>query len=74
MIGEPDAGNLHVRFDEGTQETDGFVPRLRPTLQSPNQAEITFLGSRSRASVAAFGSISVGELETMSMGHTADAA
>ena len=23
MIGEPDAGNLHVRFDEGTQETGG---------------------------------------------------
>src|SRR3954447_5262424 len=35
MIGEPDAGNLHVRFDEGTQETDGLVPRLRPTLRRP---------------------------------------
>jgi hypothetical protein len=33
MIGEPDAGNLQVRFDEGTQETGGNVPRLRPTLQ-----------------------------------------
>ena len=33
MIGEPDAGNLHVRFDEGTLETGGNVPRLRPTLR-----------------------------------------
>ena len=32
MIGEPDAGNPHVRFDEGVQETDGIAPRLRPTL------------------------------------------
>ena len=32
MIGEPDAGKPHVRFDEGTQETGGDVPRLRPTL------------------------------------------
>ena len=36
MIGEPDAGNLQVRFDEGAQETGGNVPRLRPTLQSPH--------------------------------------
>jgi hypothetical protein len=35
MIGEPDAGNPPVRFDEGMQETDRDVPRLRPTLQSP---------------------------------------
>jgi hypothetical protein len=33
MIGEPDAGNLHVRFDEGMQETGDNVPRLRPTLR-----------------------------------------
>ena len=33
MIGEPDAGNPQVRFDEGMQETGGNVPRLRPTLQ-----------------------------------------
>jgi hypothetical protein len=33
MIGEPDAGNPPVRFDEGMQETGGNVPRLRPTLQ-----------------------------------------
>ena len=32
MVGEPDAGNPHVRFDEGTQETGGNAPRLRPTL------------------------------------------
>jgi hypothetical protein len=35
MIGEPDAGNPHVRFDEGTQETGSYVSRLRPTLQRP---------------------------------------
>jgi hypothetical protein len=34
MIGELDAGNLHVQFDEGTLETGGDVPRLRPTLRS----------------------------------------
>ena len=33
MIGELDAGNLHVQFDEGTLETGGDVPRLRPTLR-----------------------------------------
>jgi len=32
MIGEPDAGNLHVRFDEGTQETCEHATRLCPTL------------------------------------------
>jgi hypothetical protein len=35
MIGEPDAGNLHVRFDEGVQETCNIAARLRPTLRSP---------------------------------------
>ena len=45
MIGEPDAGNLHVRFDEGTQETDGFVPRLRPTLRNPRVSELPLLYS-----------------------------
>jgi hypothetical protein len=35
MIGEPDAGNLHVRFDEGVQETCNIAARLRPTLQRP---------------------------------------
>lgn len=32
MIGEPDAGNPHVRFDEGVQETSGDASRLCPTL------------------------------------------
>ena len=45
VIGEPDAGNLHVRFDEGTQETDGFVPRLRPTLRNPRVSELPLLYS-----------------------------
>jgi hypothetical protein len=43
MIGEPDAGKLQVRFDEGTQETGGDVPRLRPTLQSPHHEAGFFL-------------------------------
>jgi hypothetical protein len=43
MIGEPDAGNPQVRFDEGMQETGGNVPRLRPTLQSPHQKGDLFL-------------------------------
>jgi hypothetical protein len=34
MIGEPDAGKPHVRFDEGVQETCDIAARLRPTLQS----------------------------------------
>ena len=37
MIGEPDAGNPHVRFDEGRQETYVRVARLSPTLQSPHE-------------------------------------
>ncbi len=37
MIGEPDAGNPHVRFDEGRQETCVRVARLSPTLQSPQK-------------------------------------
>ena len=37
MIGEPDAGNLQVRFDEGTQETGRNGPRLRPTLHLPRR-------------------------------------
>ena len=32
MIGEPDAGKPHVRFDEGVQETCGSVTRLCPML------------------------------------------
>lgn len=35
MIGEPDAGKPHVRFDEGVQETCGSVTRLCPTLPKP---------------------------------------
>ncbi len=35
MIGEPDAGNPHVRFDEGRQETCVRAARLSPTLQRP---------------------------------------
>ncbi len=35
MIGEPDAGKPHVRFDEGVQETCDIATRLRPTLPKP---------------------------------------
>ena len=35
MIGEPDAGKPHVRFDEGVQETCDSVTRLCPTLPKP---------------------------------------
>ena len=35
MIGEPDAGKPHVRFDEGVQETCDIAARLRPTLPKP---------------------------------------
>jgi hypothetical protein len=35
MIGEPDAGKPHVRFDEGVQETCDIAARLRPTLPQP---------------------------------------
>jgi len=34
MIGEPDAGKPHVRFDEGAQETCDIAARLCPTLQA----------------------------------------
>ena len=33
MIGELDAGNPHVQFDEGAQETCDSVTRLCPTLR-----------------------------------------
>ena len=32
VVGESDAGNPHIRFDEGAQETCDSVTRLRPTL------------------------------------------
>jgi len=34
MIGELDAGNPHVQFDEGAQETCDIATRLCPTLPS----------------------------------------
>jgi len=33
MIGELDAGNPHVQFDEGAQETCDSATRLCPTLR-----------------------------------------
>src|SRR5437879_1624579 len=35
MVGELDAGNPHVQFDEGALETCDSVTRLRPTLPQP---------------------------------------
>jgi hypothetical protein len=35
MIGELDAGNPHVQFDEGAQETCDIAARLCPTLPEP---------------------------------------
>jgi hypothetical protein len=35
MVGELDAGNPHVQFDEGAQETCDSVTRLCPTLPQP---------------------------------------
>ena len=40
MIGEPDAGKPHVRFDEGVQETCDSVTRLCPTL--PERSGVQF--------------------------------
>src|ERR1700722_8889342 len=50
-IGEPDAGNPHVRFDEGRQETCVRVARLSPTLQSPQEMNAPFLSVRFGSSV-----------------------
>jgi hypothetical protein len=36
MVGELDAGNPHVQFDEGAQETYDCVTRLCPTLPKPS--------------------------------------
>src|SRR6266536_6538433 len=35
MVGELDAGNRHVQFDEGAQETCVRATRLCPTLPQP---------------------------------------
>ncbi len=35
MVGELDAGNPHVQFDEGAQETCDSATRLCPTLPEP---------------------------------------
>ncbi len=43
MIGEPDAGKPHVRFDEGVQETCDIAARLRPTLPGPRFKKAPFL-------------------------------
>ena len=47
MIGEPDAGKPHVRFDEGVQETCDIAARLHPTLRrAPHHGDDLFLIDR----------------------------
>src|ERR1700691_4352245 len=51
MIGEPDAGNPHVRFDEGRQETCVRAARLSPTPpESPSSAMLLSLHWSARSS------------------------
>jgi len=46
MVGELDAGNSRVQFDEGAQETCGSATRLCPTLPKPLPRLVTIsLGS-----------------------------
>ena len=49
MIGEPDAGKLQVRFDEGMQETCGYATRLRPTLPRRCASRNFFKGKENAA-------------------------
>jgi hypothetical protein len=45
MIGEPDAGNPHVRFDEGVQETcdtRGAPAPYSTTVPQTNNARVPF--------------------------------
>jgi hypothetical protein len=42
MIGELDAGNPHVQFDEGAQETCDSVTRLCPTLPESPEKTLSF--------------------------------
>jgi hypothetical protein len=46
MIGELDAGNPHVQFDEGAQETYYSVTRLCPTLQDSPDKYVPFVPPR----------------------------
>jgi len=47
MIGEPDAGNPHVRFDEGVQETCDTRGAPAPySTRVPHQEDDFFLLSR----------------------------
>ena len=54
MIGEPDAGNPHVRFDEGRQETCVRVVRLSPTLLALALRKAFFLTMPVPSSCASF--------------------
>jgi hypothetical protein len=46
MVGELDAGNPHVQFDEGVQETCDSATRLCPTLPQPLVISRLSLGPR----------------------------
>ena len=45
MIGELDAGNPHVQFDEGAQETCDIATGLCPTLPKPPGSKLSWLGT-----------------------------
>ena len=55
MIGEPDAGKPHVRFDEGVQETYDTVTRLHPTLPAPPSRKCSSSDSSGRGELRGFG-------------------
>ena len=44
MAGELDAGNPHVQFDEGAQETCDSATRLCPTLPKPLASWTVYIG------------------------------
>ena len=51
FTGEPDAGNPHVRFDEGRGSRDGHHHASSPTLPRANQPTIRALGVRQKRGI-----------------------
>jgi hypothetical protein len=48
MVGELDAGNPHVQFDEGAQETCDSATRLCPTLRASDVMLMYLLNERNQ--------------------------
>ncbi len=48
MVGELDAGNPHVQFDEGALETCENATRLRPTLRASEVMLMYLLSERNQ--------------------------